>query len=349
MIPSGPSGLACAAAPVAELFRDGRNAIGGPICPRSSGRCFAHQALLVHAVEERGHVGALHRLVGTEGHRAVRLGPTLGDLVRGEPQHRGPVRRRVDDVGEGRTGPCRLPGVLGEAVQERCHVAALHRLVGAEGLRAVRLVPAGRDALRGEPPDLAGVRGPLVHVGKRRALLGCGLEDGAAGQAVEEGRHVAAGYLGIGAEGVAAVAVFPALGNAARREPGDVLGVGRLFGDDVGELGRLRLRGPPRHVHEVPFAVALHQDGGVVQVFADVADRLELDRDHGVARGIERAVTTVAVRDVGEFPALGSSVRHHALHPMIGDGFEVAVVQGAGSPGMFGVQEERVYSVLTDS
>lgn len=139
LIPCGPSRLAYAAAPAAELFRDGRIAIDGSVCRRSRGPCCADQPLLVHAVQERGHAGALHRLVGAEGHRAVGL------------------------------------------------------------------VPAGQDALRDEPPDLLGMRRVLVHVGKRRALLGRGLEGGAARQAVEEGRHVAAGHLGIGAELVPAV------------------------------------------------------------------------------------------------------------------------------------------------
>lgn len=142
LIPSGPSRLAYAAAPAAGLFRDGHLAIDGPVCRRSCGLCFAGQPLLVHAVQERGHVVALHRLVG-------------GGTSRCRPPRpirpRCPTRRANTSCGRAgclrprrgtRRAPCRgLEGGLARQVVEvRCHVAADDIGIGTEGVGAVAVV-----------------------------------------------------------------------------------------------------------------------------------------------------------------------------------------------------------------
>ena len=103
------------------------------------------------------------------------------------------------------------------------------------------------------------MRGRPVHVGEPRLIRGSRFVSGAARQAVEERRHVAALNGGVGLVAESPVAVLEPGGHTALRQPHDVrIVIGRTLediGEGIGEptglarIGTARIIGVARLIH----------------------------------------------------------------------------------------------------
>lgn len=126
---------------------------------------------VVEAVDERGHVLAVHARHALETPRAVRVPIALADARTAQPLDFGLMGRASEHIGEIglRLDIAALARLGGKTLEERSHILPLDRVHAAERARTVLLLPTLGDARMRQPQDVLAMRRVLIALVVSRA------------------------------------------------------------------------------------------------------------------------------------------------------------------------------------